>query len=40
VIHERIGDGKIAELDVNHLVDAAARGIRFEIPEAVSGASV
>lgn len=32
VIHERIGDGKIAELDLNHLVDAAARGIGFEIP--------
>ena len=40
VIHERIGDGKIAELDVNHLVDAAARGIGFEIPKAVGGASV
>jgi hypothetical protein len=40
VIHERIGDGEIAELDVNHLVDASARGIRFEIPEAVGGASV
>ena len=40
VIHERIGDGKIAELDMNHLVDAAARGIGFEIPEAVGGASV
>jgi hypothetical protein len=40
VIHERIGDGKVAELDVNHLVDAAARGIGFEIPEAVGRASV
>jgi hypothetical protein len=40
VIDERIGDGKIAQLDVDHLVDAAARGIRFEIPEAVGGASV
>ena len=40
VIHKRIGDGKIAELDVNHLVDAAARGIRFEIPEAIRGASI
>src|SRR5882724_6994014 len=40
VIHERIGDGKIAELDLNHLVNAAARGIGFEIPEAVGGAGV
>jgi hypothetical protein len=40
VIHERIGDGKVADLDVNHLVDAAAGRIRFEIPEAVGGASV
>ena len=40
VIHERIGDGKVAELDVNHLVDATARGIGFEIPEAVGRASV
>jgi hypothetical protein len=32
VIHERIGDRKVAELDVNHLVYAAAGRIRFEIP--------
>jgi len=40
VIDERIGDGKVAQLDVDHLVDAAARGIGFEIPEAVGGAGV
>ena len=40
VIDERIGDGKVAQLDVDHLVDSAARGIGFEIPEAVGGAGV
>src|ERR1700704_5788636 len=40
VIDERIGDRKIAQLDVDHLVDAAPRRIGFEIPEAVGGAGV
>jgi len=30
----------LAWRDVNHLVDAAARGIGFEIPEPVGGAGV
>ena len=48
VIDEGIGDGvfalgiirELALRDVDHLVDAAAWGIGFEIPEAVGGAGV
>ena len=40
VIDERIGDGLLVQLDMNHLLDAAARRIGFEIPEAVGGAGV
>jgi hypothetical protein len=40
VIHEGLSDGLVVQFDLNHLVDSAARGIGFEIPEAVSGAGV
>ncbi len=40
VIDKGIGDGQLALLDVDHLADAAARGIRFQIPEAIGGAGV
>lgn len=32
VLDEGIGDGLVIEFDVNHLADAAARGVGFEIP--------
>ncbi len=40
VIDKGIGDGLLVQLDMNHLVDAAARGIGFEVPEPVGGAGV
>src|SRR5580692_8040360 len=40
VIDEGVGDGLLFRLDVDHLVDAAAGGIGFEIPEAVGGTGV
>ena len=38
MIDEGIGDGLLVQLDVYHLVDAAARRIGFEIPEPVGRA--
>ena len=47
VVDEGRGDGDMAPLefvrglnlrDVDHLVDAAARGVGFEVPEAIGGA--
>jgi hypothetical protein len=40
VIHERVGDGLLIQLDLDHLVDAAARRIGFEVPEAIGGAGI
>lgn len=40
VLDEGIGDGLVVQFDVNHLADATARGIGFEIPEAVGGAGI
>jgi len=40
VIDEGVGDGSAVLRDVHHLADAAARGVGFETPEAVGGASV
>src|SRR2546427_513094 len=40
VIDEGAGDGQLALLDMYHLADAAARGIRLQIPEAIRGTGV
>lgn len=40
VIDEGIGDRQFVLFDGDHLVDAAAGGIGFEVPQTVSGASV
>jgi hypothetical protein len=40
VVHEGIRDGLLVQFDMNHLMDAAARRIGFEVPEAVGGTGV
>jgi hypothetical protein len=40
VIDEGIGDGLLVELDLDHLVDAAAGRIGLEVPQAIGGAGV
>ena len=40
MLDESGGEGQIALLDVNHLADASARRIGFEIPQAIRGAGV
>ena len=38
VLDEGIADARAIQLDLNHLVDAAARGVSFDIPESIGGA--
>jgi len=40
VIDEGIGDGLLVQFDLDHLMDAAARRIGLEVPQAVGGAGV
>ena len=40
VVDEGIGDGLLVQFDVNHLMDAAARRIGFQVQEAISGTGV
>src|ERR1700682_1994534 len=40
VVYEGIRDGLLVQFDMNHLMDAAAWRIGFEVPEAVGGAGV
>ncbi len=40
VVDEGFGDGLLVQLDLDHLVNAAARRIGFEVPEAIGGAGV
>jgi hypothetical protein len=40
VVDEGIGDRLLVQLDLDHLVNAAARRIGFEVPQAISGAGV
>ena len=40
MVGKGIGDGLLIQLDLDHLVDTAARRIGFEVPEAVGGAGI
>jgi hypothetical protein len=40
MVDEGIGDGLLVQFDVNHLMDAAARRIGFEVPETIGGTGV
>jgi len=40
VIDEGFGDGLLVQLDLDHLVDAAAGRIGLEVPEAIGGTGV
>jgi hypothetical protein len=40
VLDEGIADSRAIQLDLDHLVDAAARGVGFHIPEAIGRAGV
>src|SRR6266576_169512 len=40
VVDEGIRDGLLVQFDMNHLMDAAARRIGFEVPQAIGGAGI
>ena len=40
VVDEGVRDGLLVQFDVNHLMDAAARRIGFQVPKAISGTGV
>ena len=40
VLDKGIGDGLLVQLDLDHLVDAAARRVGFKTPQAVGGAGI
>ena len=40
VLDERIGDGLLVQLDLDHVVDAATGRVGFEVPKAVGGTGI